>query len=152
MTRSEISFAVFLSVLFFCALLVTGFALKICSMGAITVSVKEHGSGGDDISISLPASVASAAIFFAPDKVFRHAEHNFQGQLPVVRAACRAIARAPDCVLVEVSGRDENVRIRKIGGELVVEAETNDESVNVRVPVKLVQDVLARLARSSESA
>ncbi len=152
MNRTQKSFAVFLSVLLLCALFVTGFALNICSMGAITVNVKEHGSCGDDISICVPASVASAAIFFAPDKMFRNAKHNLQGELPIARAALRALASAPDCVFVEMSSGDENVLIRKIGGELIVEAETDDESVHVRVPVKLVQSVLNRMARSSERA
>jgi len=152
MNRSRTSFAIFVAFLLLCALAVTGFALNVCSMGTITVSVKEHGPCGDDISICVPASVASAALFFAPDEVFRHAEPDFRGKLPFVRAACRAISRAPDCVLVDVSSGDEQVLIRKVGGELVIEAETGDESVHVRVPVKLVQNVLTRFARSTESA
>jgi len=152
MTRKQVSFTIFVAVLVLCALAVTGFALNVCSMGAITVSVKQHGPCGDDISICVPASVAAAALYFAPDDVFRHAEPDLRGKLPLVRAACRAISRVPDCVLVDISSGDENVSIRKSGGNLVIEAETDDESVHVRVPVRLVQSVLTRFARASESA
>ena len=148
--RGKISFAIFVGVVFLCAGVVTGFALSLHAMGTIVVDVREHGArGGDDISIHIPGALAKAALMVVPNVAFDGVGPRMRKHLPAAREACRALAQAPDFVLVEMASRDGAVRISKEGNELIIVTDSPGQTIHVRVPVKLALTVMNRVGRGA---
>ena len=157
MTRSRLSFTLFVAFVLLCCGAVTGLALGVYSLGSIEVSVKEHGCGGDDIELRIPAALAQAALMLTPDDFIcsdagRCGRKAMFDKAPLVSAVCRALRDSPNFVLVEVEAPDQRVRIEKRGHALLIDVKCPDETVHVQVPVKLVQGIVNKFARISEEA
>lgn len=125
------------------AILVVGLWVK--SLGMISVQVAEHRPGGSNVNLQIPGVLASAGLMFFPDVVCAEVADNMDNHWgTVVKAIESELATCPDAVFVEVTGSDENVLIRKEGVHLVIDIDSDDETVHVRVPLKLVTGVLAK--------
>jgi hypothetical protein len=155
MTRARLSFTIFLAFVFLCAGAVTGLALGLYSLGSIEVSMKGHGCGGDDIELRLPAALVQAALMLTPDDLVcgggKCGRQAMLDKMPLASALCRALQDTPDFVLVEVESDDERVRIEKRGHALFIDVNNPEETVRVRVPVKIVQGIVNKFARMSEA-
>jgi hypothetical protein len=116
--------------------------------GAITVNVEEKKPGGDHVVVFAPAAVVPWAIRLTPR------EHFPMENIPVeARPAISALAAAtdklrdmPDFVLVEVQSAREYVKIQKIGGSLVINVDSDKETVHVSVPLRAARHALEELA------
>ena len=119
--------------------------------GMLVVDVREQ--GGDDIRIKIPAALVHAAIGVLPDRLVRTARaemgETFDRVGPAVRAVCRKMEGLPDFVLVEVVNREEQVSIRKEGGRIVVDVDSDGERVHVVVPLETVRSILGKLGRAA---
>jgi hypothetical protein len=59
---------------------------------------------------------------------------------PILRAASRELSNLPDMTLVEVIGHnDEHVRIRSVSRTIVIEVESPDADVRIKVPQSTVR-------------
>lgn len=152
MTRARLSFTLFVAFVILCAGVVTGLALCIHSLGSIEVSMKGHGCGGDDIELRIPGALAQAALMLTPDDFICDGRKAMLDKAPLASALCRALRDTPDFVLVEVETPDERVRVEKRGRELFIDVNGPDETVRVRVPVRIVQGIVNKFARMSEQA
>jgi hypothetical protein len=152
MTRARLSFTLFIAFVILCAGVVTGLALSIHSLGSIEVSMKGHGCGGDDIELRIPGALAQAALMLTPDDLICDGRKAMFDKTPFASALCRALRDTPDFVLVEVETPDERVRVEKRGRELFIDINCPDETMRVRVPVRIVQGIVNKFARMSEQA
>lgn len=126
------------------AILVVGLWVK--SLGMISVQVAEHGPGGSNVNLQIPGALASAGLMFLPDVVCAEMADNMDDRWgTVVKALGGELSRCPDAVFVQVKSPDETVLIRKEGVHLVIDVDSDDETVHVRVPIKLVTCVLSRI-------
>ena len=126
------------------AMLVIGLWVK--SLGMVSVQVAEHRPGGDNVSVMIPGALASAGLMFLPDVVCAGMAEGIDDRwATVVRAVERELSKCPDAVFVQVESDDENVLIRKEGVHLVIDVDSDDETVHVKVPVKLVAGVLGKI-------
>jgi hypothetical protein len=66
--------------------------------------------------------------------------------LPAILAGARELERLPDFVLVEVESPRERVKVQKRGDYLVIDVDSDDETVHLSVPIRTVHDTLAGLA------
>ena len=98
--------------------------------GFITVRVKEGSPGGDDIALSVPAVLLELGLPLIPRE-----------NAVLFRTAMRELKDVPDCDLVTVDGSDEHVRIRKVGGDLIVDVHDHGDKVFVSVPVRTATKV-----------
>lgn len=157
MTRARLSFTLFVAFVILCCGAVTGVALGIYSLGSIEVSVKENGCGGDDIELRIPAALAQAALMLTPDNLIcrnvdRCGRRAMFDKAPLASAVCRALRDTPNFVLVEVEAPDKRVRVEKRGHALLIDVRAPGETVHVQVPVKIVQGIMNKFARSCEEA
>jgi hypothetical protein len=112
------------------------------------IDVHATGPDGCDITgLRIPGVLVTSAMHFVPDDALCDASEELQRWGPIAREVCEALARSPDFVLVQVESNDEQVNISKRGHELVVEVETDCESVHVVVPLRAMNSILKRMER-----
>ena len=123
-------------------------AAAIYSGGTIEVDVEDQGSGS--LSLTVPAVLADLAVGLVPshlvDKALENAPDELRSWMPAVREAWREFARAPDFVLVEISGPNEHVRVEKRGKQLIVLVDSGGERVKVAIPLKTIRRLLEKVA------
>lgn len=105
--------------------------------GLVRIYVLEKKPGGDHVNLMIPAALVPLGMKLLPAKERQRAAAQLEPWLPAIEAASRQLARVPDAVLVEVESRDERVSIRKLGGALVIDVDSPQESVHLSVPLKL---------------
>ena len=112
--------------------------------GTIVVHVDEHRPGGDRVHIQVPGALAEVALQFLPDVMCVEAADHYDEWAPIVEAACSELSSCPDGVFVEASGPREHVRIMKKGRSIVVNVDSDDETVHIVMPLRIVSTVLSK--------
>lgn len=115
------------------------------SAGAVHVRVHEKKAGGDNINLILPAAAVPLGLRLMPAEKRAEVAAQFGPWAPVIREAALELARAPDATLVEVISPREHVRIEKRGGSLILDVDSEDETVHASVPLSLIADVVTQL-------
>lgn len=121
--------------------------------GLVSVRVKEHGPHGSDISLTLPGAPLQAFISFVPDECFDRGTE-MRRVAPILKELSGQLRRLPDCVLIDVEdrGADENVRIAKRGGNLVIDVQSPKETVHISMPIRLLGTILNQVGSSADDA
>ncbi len=122
-------------------------AASLTSAGEILVHVDSKSSMGDNISIRIPAAAVAGILGFLPNAVFYEATEECGEYMPLVRGVCEELANLPDFTLVEVESRHEMVLIRKIGNSLHIDVEDHDETVQVSIPLGIVEKVARKIEK-----
>jgi hypothetical protein len=118
----------------------------VASLGVVVVDVREGGPGGHRIVVPVPLVLAQAALAVAPavapaDKL-RIPDNEALEHIGLAREVLEALAEAPDGELVRVEETNEQVLITKEGRSLRVQVRSDDENVNVTVPLHLAMQAL----------
>jgi hypothetical protein len=118
----------------------------IASLGVVVVDVREGGPNGNHIVVPVPLVFAQAALTLAPvvapaDKL-RIPDNEALEHIGLAREVLEALAAAPDCELVRVEERDQQVVITKEGRSLHVRVTGEKENVSVNVPLHLAMQAL----------
>jgi hypothetical protein len=111
--------------------------------------VRVHEDQGDKVSVNLPLSVVRLALSMAPEKIadgkhFRFDDHDHLS-IAQMKTLWRELRDTAEGELVRVESDDDNVRVSREGELMVVRVTSlkRDEEVNVEVPLKLVDALLA---------
>jgi hypothetical protein len=127
-------------------------AAVVYDMGAVRVSVDEKGRDGSSFHLIVPAAVVAAGIHLVPKCQLREAGPEVRDAmrqwLPVLRAAAAELRNCPDGSLVTVDGPDERVEVTLRHRTLVVHVDSEDETVQVTVPLGLVESAAGWLERA----
>jgi len=132
-------------------ILFAGIAMAVTAhrSGMITVDIHATGPGGSEVhGLRIPGMLVNNAIGFLPDHIVKDAGKNRIASLAAERVS-RVLRNAPDCSLVEVDGPDEQVRIAKRGGNLVVHVRDVEEDVHISIPLKTLEAVAKKFAVDS---
>lgn len=131
------------------ALLLTlgaGLTWAVNRAGVIEIDIRSKGAGGTDITgLRIPGPLAEAALVCVPGHLFCELDDEMGEWIPMMRKVCQALADQDDFTLVEVISGREMVRVRKEGNRLVVDVDTPDEQVHVKVPLSLADAVVRKL-------
>ena len=113
--------------------------------GSFHVAVHEAGPGGDDFSITLPGLLVNAAIALCP--VPADAEWNARLAEITPASARRGLAACVDarCRPRRRPGPGGTVRIEKSGPNLLIRVNSDEERVEVSVPVDSVRRLMRKL-------
>lgn len=122
-------------------------AASLDSAGIIRVEVQNVASGGDRVSIRIPAATVMGVLAFVPNELFYEATEDCGDYMPLVRAVCDELRDLPDFTLVEVEGRDEHVHIRTEGNTLRVDVEDREEVVHLSIPLGIVEQVAKKIEK-----
>ncbi|MGA9812617.1 MAG: hypothetical protein WBQ64_07570 [Terriglobales bacterium] len=124
-------------------------AAALSSEGFIHVKVHEKQVGGTSFNVIVPAALVPAALEFVPDRHLAKASKQLRPYLSVIDSAVPALEACPDGVLVEVIDEADHVRIKKVGGSLVVDVNEPDNVVHVSVPLRAAQSSIHEIAEAN---
>lgn len=127
-----------------------GLAAYMNGAGVLSIEVREHRRGGDDVQIRVPGWVIQPAMELIPGTIGCNIDSDARKWMPVAEALVQQFERSPDAVYVTVDSREEHVRIEKKGHMLLVNVESPDESVKIRVPAPLAKSALRMVARAAD--
>lgn len=131
------------------ALVVAGI---VADAGFIGVRVHEKKPDGTNLRLYVPAILVPAAIKVMPAHELDRAMMQAKEFLPAMRIAAEELERIPDGPLVEVDSPREHVSIVKSGGSLIVDVDSDRETVHVTLPLKMVSQLARDLeARNSQT-
>ena len=123
---------------------VAGGAL-ISSEGFVHVSVHEKGPGGHNITIVAPATLVTTGMHFVPKQHLRVACDNMKDWGPTVTAAIDQLEKMDDFTLVEVTGKDQHVKVSKEHGAIVVDVNDPENTVYVSTPLRAIESTLKEI-------
>ena len=112
----------------------------VAATGVVVVDVRE--AQGQHIVVPLPLLALRVAAAFVPERQSRVELGEAARYVGAARHVLEALAQAPDCELVRVEERGENVVIRKHGDMLEVRVEDNGDDVTVNLPIAMALHVL----------
>lgn len=123
----------------------------LCSEGFVHVDVREKAPEAHHIVVFAPAMLAPIGVHLAPRDRMRKACEQLRPNLPLVRAAIASLREQDDMTIVEVTGPDQHVLVKKDGGDLVVDVDDPEEQVHVSVPLRAVSSTIEAIAASGAS-
>ena len=86
--------------------------------------------------------VARAALAFAPDEATHIAIPELYDYVDVAEQIVDELLDAADGVLVEVHDGGEHVLIAKVGDQIEINVDGDEEQVTVRLPLTVIADIL----------
>lgn len=125
--------------------------LAVYSAGSVTVYVHEKKPDGHRIWLPVPAVLVDLGVRMVPDRKLKKVSSKLRPWLPAIEAASRELARCPDGPFVEVMNPNERVTIVKRGDSLVIDVDSQTETVHVSVPIRVLASVAQRLDAASAS-
>jgi len=121
----------------------------LCSEGMIQVKVFEKRAEGHHIRVIAPALLLPIGMHFAPKDSISEASSEIQPWLPTIRAALAQLRECDDFAFVEVNEPGRQVRVAKSGGSLVVDVNSEEESVRVSAPIRAMSSAVEELAAAA---
>ena len=112
----------------------TLFAIVVAQSGIAVVHVVNH-KKGDSLFVPVPMALGSVGLALMPDHALASVRKELGPHRKIVNAAIRELRNCPDGPFVEVEGRDKLVVIEKRGDNIVVNVESEEEDVYIRVPL-----------------
>jgi hypothetical protein len=120
--------------------------------GVIRVDVDEFRSGGTHVHMWVPAAAVPMAMHLVPDKHWHHASEQAREAIPILHVVVKELKKFPDSDFVEVTDRDQHIRIRTHDGKLQIDVDAPDEKVHVLCPLSTIEDVTTQLEEHGPAA
>ena len=115
----------------------------VAGQGIVSIDVVEKSPGGARIKILVPGALVNFCLSFVPVAMPDDERQRMRDELgryePLLATVVDELEKAPDMVFVEVEDGDEHVTIAKRHGHLVIDVDTDRETVSVRLPVASVR-------------
>ena len=132
------------------AVLLGGLASEAVAAGRwIHIRVLEHGEDGETVKVNFPLSALEKMLPLIDDGNFRDGRiriNNRDMDAPRLRAIWAAVREVEDGEFVTVESRDENVRVARSGGFLLVDVDEtrgDRERVEIKVPITVIDALLS---------
>lgn len=109
----------------------------------------DEGPEGARVRVNLPLTMAETALGIIPEEELRGGKVRFEDSeitVAELRRLWNELQDAPDATFVEVEETEQNVRVSKSGGYMlvkVVESGEASQQVDVRIPAAVVDALLA---------
>jgi hypothetical protein len=117
--------------------------------GAVKVEVRGKTDKNEHVHVIVPAVILPVAARMVPRKALKDKRDEIELWLPTIEAAADGLARCPDGPLVQVDNQHEHVLIQKQSGSLVVDVDSDEETVHVAIPLGAVAGAARQLAHGS---
>lgn len=117
-------------------------AIAIYQSGIGTVRVKTP-----DLSLFIPVPMGLIRVGLAltPTRHLEKIRRELEPHREILTVAIAELVQAPDAVFVEVITESERVLIEKRGGQLFVIVRTEDEDIELKIPLDSVEEAVRTL-------
>jgi hypothetical protein len=112
--------------------------------GVLVVDVRDK-RHDNHVFVPVPMLLVRGVAHFLPSHARVHTPLHLRENRDLVLAASRALQDCPDGEFVRVESPDKNILIRKDGDELILDADTPDQELHIRVPLDATGETLAEL-------
>ncbi len=106
---------------------------------------------GKHVFIPVPVGLLNHGINMLPGQML----HQVRGELGphhrIIQKLSTELEKIPDTDFVEIRKSNERILISKSGRNLIIDVDTPNESVYVRVPIRSTGALIAKLADTAES-
>ncbi len=113
--------------------------------GVIRVDVDEKGPDGSHVHVWVPATLVNVGLHVVPSRHLQKPAAQVLPYLPIVREVTKELHRYPNADFVDVHSGNESVHIQTIDGRIQIDAVDDNETVHVRIPLEILEDVSDRL-------
>lgn len=117
--------------------------------GFVRVSVDHRGDDPVSFDLLVPTPFVGGAVSVAglamPDEARADLHRQLDEISPLLHAVAAGLEDCPDAVLIEVEDGTDHVRIAKEGGRLIVQVRSEEDDVDVEVPLALFTHTLRSL-------
>ena len=123
--------------------------------GVIRVDVDEHRPGGSHVHFWVPATTVSAGMRLAslvPQRPLEQAAEQMKPHLPMFRVMAKELEKYPNAEFLDVTDEEQHVHIATVNGKLRIDAEGDDQTVHLQVPVETLMDIANRFEDAARSA
>ena len=110
------------------------------SSSCVVVDVRP--ADGPRIIVPIPLVFARAALAFAPDEATHIEIPELDDYADVAKQIVDELLDATDGVLVEVHDGGEHVLIAKVGDQIEINVDGDEEQVTVRLPLTVIAEIL----------
>jgi hypothetical protein len=117
----------------------------------IVVNVVEKSPERHHIFVPAPAMLIPIGMHFAPKDKLAEASREIRPYLPTIRAAIEGLRESEDITFVEVKEPGQHVRVAKVGGSIVVDAEDEENTVHVSTPIRAISSAIEQLAAADSN-
>ena len=124
----------------------------ISSEGFVQVKVHEKGPGGHNISIVAPATLITGSMRFVPREHLREASEQMKEWGPTAKAIIEQLNQTDDFTLVEVTNKDQHVKVSKEHGSVIVDVNDPENSVYVSTPLRAIESTMDEIEKSGAEA
>lgn len=120
--------------------------------GLIRVDVDEDHAEGSHVHLWVPAAMVPMAMHFVPKHALCDAGQHAREVLPAMHAFSKELKKFPDVDLMEITDGEEHTEVRTRSGKLLVDVDSPDEHVHLRVPLSTLDEVVEQLEESAPGA
>ncbi len=118
--------------------------------GAVRIEFQQKQSGGHHLRFPIPAALIPWGLKMLPDDALEEAAAEIKPFLPALLAASQELQELPDFVLVEVKDSRGWLKIEKRGEKILVDLESEHETLHLSLPVEMIHSVFLTLEASSQ--
>jgi len=97
----------------------------------------------------VPALLVPIGVHFSPRENIAEASAEIQPWLPTIRVALAQLRECEDVAFVEVNEPGQQVRVAKSGGTIVLDVNSEEESVHVSAPIRAMSSAVEELAAAA---
>jgi hypothetical protein len=138
------------------AITLTGVMVLICmvtfyafqtGIAVVKLHDKVHGK---NIFLPVPVGLMNFGLNMVPGEMLSQVSEDLGPHRKIVQSLANELENIPDTDFVEVQGRQEHVLVSKSGRNLIIDVQTEDETVYVSVPIRATGNIVAKLASMNE--
>jgi len=113
--------------------------------GSVRIAIHETGPGGSDVTLRLPGLLVNTAIALCPVPTDPKFQERLVEIAPMLRAVAGRLKTLPDAVLVDIRNDEGTVRVEKSGADLLIRVRSDEERVDIAIPVNSVRLLMEKL-------
>jgi hypothetical protein len=105
---------------------------------------------GKHVFVPVPVGLVNHGINMLPGHMLQQVRGDIGPHNRIIQQLATELENIPDTDFVEIQKANERVLISKSGRNLIIDVDTPEESIYVRVPIRSTSSLIAKLAEVTE--
>jgi hypothetical protein len=118
--------------------------------GIAVIDVRDK-VGGKHVFVPVPVGLVNSGIDMLPGNMLQQVRGDLGRHHAIIKKLSVELEKMPDTDFVEIQTKRERILVSKSGRNLIVDVDTPEESIYVRVPIRSTGALMSKLADSVET-